>query len=272
MDYTELLDKVLNNVDKQLKVRHTVWFDVSREETTVFDNKIGGVPYFPKDMEYPKSKYSDMPLILLAQINFNTIPQIKYFPTTGILQFFIASDEVYGMNFDDLTKSDNFKVIYHKNIITDTSKLINKVYEPHQDGIPFVGEYKLTVFKEDDMVPDIYSYSFKESFIHNYNKLSNKPINSIYNLDDGTLEELYQRNTRGKVHIGGYPLFTQYDPREKEKYANYDIVLFELDSIYDKDTNIDIMWGDCGIGNFFITKDMLKNLKFNEVLYSWDCY
>jgi len=31
------------------------------------------------------------------------------------------------------------------------------------------------------------------------------------------------------------------------------------------------MWGDCGVGNFFINIEDLKNLDFSDVLYNWDC-
>ena len=33
----------------------------------------------------------------------------------------------------------------------------------------------------------------------------------------------------------------------------------------------EIMWGDCGVGNFFISSDDLKRLDFSRVLYTWDC-
>ena len=32
------------------------------------------------------------------------------------------------------------------------------------------------------------------------------------------------------------------------------------------------MWGDCGVGNFFINAEDLKRLDFSNVLYNWDCY
>lgn len=34
---------------------------------------------------------------------------------------------------------------------------------------------------------------------------------------------------------------------------------------------MDIMWGDCGVANFFIHPDDLKNKDFSKVLYNWDC-
>ena len=68
--------------------------------------------------------------------------------------------------------------------------------------------------------------------------------------------------------IGGYPYFTQDDPREEN--SPYDFLLFQLDSDYADEKDI-VMWGDAGTGNFFISSEKLKNLDFSDVLYNWDC-
>ena len=31
------------------------------------------------------------------------------------------------------------------------------------------------------------------------------------------------------------------------------------------------MWGDSGVANFFINKEDMKNKKFDNILYNWDC-
>lgn len=43
------------------------------------------------------------------------------------------------------------------------------------------------------------------------------------------------------------------------------ILLFQLDTVED------IMWGDSGVANFFISRDALKNKDFSKVYYNWDC-
>ncbi|MEG0366532.1 MAG: DUF1963 domain-containing protein, partial [Coprobacillus sp.] len=68
--------------------------------------------------------------------------------------------------------------------------------------------------------------------------------------------------------IGGYPYFTQYDPRESDMEEHQILLLqIDTDSIDDKE----IMWGDCGVGNFFITDNDLKSLDFSKVFFTWDC-
>ena len=66
--------------------------------------------------------------------------------------------------------------------------------------------------------------------------------------------------------IGGYPNFTQSDVR---KIGDYEILLLQIDS--EGTEKNEIMWGDCGIANFFIREKDLKELNFEKVIYNWDC-
>ena len=64
--------------------------------------------------------------------------------------------------------------------------------------------------------------------------------------------------------LGGYPYFTQEDPRSAEGME----LLLQLDS----DDSVNMMWGDVGVGNFFIAPEDLKRGDFSRVAYSWDCH
>ena len=44
-------------------------------------------------------------------------------------------------------------------------------------------------------------------------------------------------------------------------------LLFQMIS----DDDADIIWGDMGVGNFFIQPSALRNLDFSQVIYSYDC-
>ena len=80
--------------------------------------------------------------------------------------------------------------------------------------------------------------------------------------DDEVIESL---NCDGS-HVGGYPYFTQSDPREYEAaYQKCDTVLLQID------TDDEIMWGDSGVANFFIPAEDLAKKDFSRVLYNWDC-
>ena len=73
-----------------------------------------------------------------------------------------------------------------------------------------------------------------------------------------------------------YPFFVQTDPREEpSKLAGHTILLLQLDTddVVDGDgtTHPAIMWGDAGVGNFFIEPQRLVKLDFSNVAFTWDC-
>ena len=73
--------------------------------------------------------------------------------------------------------------------------------------------------------------------------------------------------------IGAYPTFTQWDPRNPEEKDAYGITLLQVESHWDNDSNSSgIMWGDSGVANFFINKEKLEHLNFEDVLFNWDCF
>lgn len=276
------IEKVLKRVNDFLPPMPAVKFSVVKEETGLFDSKIGGTPYFPKDMEYPRGKknvFEGQPLTLLAQLNFDELPSIPDFPTKGILQFFIAADDLYGMSSDygeGMTKQENFRVIYHETIITDVSKLLSADEIPKYSGddecyLPFTGEYKL-IAHEPELIPaNIWDFRFGDAFVKSYNEFTDEPIEDIWELDDDISDKLYDYADFPDAVIGGYPVFSQDDPRLNESLSDCDVLLFELASVYDKEKDIDIMWGDMGTGSFLISRDKLKALDFSRVLYNYDC-
>lgn len=267
------LDEVLAGVNKYCPPKPVVKFRVTKDATTIFDSKIGGVPYFPKTMEYPRGKSEDQPLVLLAQINLSNLPDLPDFPHEGILQFFIAGDDLYGMSVDGLDVQDDFRIIYHKEIISDISQLMTAEDIPQNSGedeiyLPFEGEYKLIAQAADPMPVTTSDYRFESAFVSSYNELHETPIKQIWDVDCNVLYD--DMDNFPDAIMGGYPMFVQADPRgSNDEYAVYDTVLFELDSVYGD--GIDISWGDGGTGTFLIAKDALLSCDFSKVLYNYDC-
>ena len=266
-----MLENILEQVDRVVEPKDIVGFAIKNEPTTIFDSKIGGIPYFPKDMEYPTC--NGTPMNLLAQLNFDKIPHLNGYPTTGILQFYIARDEVYGADFDDMITQKGYRIIYHKDIITDTSKLIEVQQDYNDDILPFRQPYLLVPHEVEKMYASDYDEDFNQVFVEYYNDTvidEDEMIDSVYDLSDQVIEdEIRGRNNRYYAWIGGNPIFAQSDPRYLNKYKSYKLLLFELDSIMSKD--VYIMWGDSGTGEFFISEENLKNLNFSNTMYNWDC-
>lgn len=216
---------------------------------SIFESKIGGLGYIPHDKDLPTDSNGNQ-LRLLAQIECDKI-QLDGFMKTGLLQFWILNDDVCGLDWDNPTNQDGFRVIYYSEIDKTITKeeIENKFVKNEFDD----DEYYFPVFHECGM-----SFEKSEDRYIDYDEIEE---------DDD--EESWEENSGHKV--GGYPYFTQHDPRPYiENGDNYDFLLFQLDtdSIDGKDV---VMWGDCGVGNFFINSEKLKKQDFSDVLYSWDC-
>ena len=124
--------------------------------------------------------------------------------------------------------------------------------------------------------PHLLSFAIKDEFpggmdIH-YEAFQNKyllPIAEQYpEIKEDLLFEIPYclENTGHK--IGGFAHFTQSDPRSftgsTEQLKEY-ILLLQIGG------DEEIMWGDGGVGNFFIHPDALRKKDFSQVMYNWDC-
>ena len=248
-------DKIEATIKPYIEIKLT-----DNNKPTWWQSKFGGLPYIPKGFEYPKS-FANEYLYLLAQINFAEVPHLEYFPDKGILQFYITADEeFYGADFDHPKTQDRFRVIYfadgdlkEDNLVTDFSflpSITNKWVMPFQGCCQVTFSKKLAPISPGDYQFDLFPLYEKD-----YQEIA---------------EEYWDKFSIDKHKIGGYPDFTQNDPREFcDRDEEPSILLFQIDS--DDSKTINICWGDVGIANFFIKKAHLKKLDFSDVLYNWDC-
>lgn len=272
------LDKVIDIIKENTKMTS---YKINVQETTdadIYTSKFGGIPYWNKNMEYPTdSKGNKLPL--LAQINFEKEGfQDDRLPKKGILQFFVATDIMNGMDYENLDKQKDWKVIYHEEIIKDISKEEIKALgiptstaldESKEEYYPFYNEYVLKFEKTNSYI----SYSrddFEEIVLDVLKEQFNENIEPGVSLYDYLPREQYYyivNNFNGYDHkLLGHPDFTQQDPRESEDLNYYDTLLLQIGS------EDGIMWGDCGVANFFINEKDLANRDFSKILYTWDCY
>ena len=282
----ERLDKLYAKIDEYVPPRMSVRLKPSRAKTTVFDSKMGGVPYLPKNMEYPKARegeFEGRPLFFLAQLNFGKLPKLEGFPTEGILQFFAGcvDDDIYGMEDWGSTDQNRFRIIYHENVITDAAQLYSEDDMPDfgdgEEFMPFTGEFLLNAEAAAParLTPCDYRFdnaafkAFKEVFDVNVDGMYGD--NGIYRVDEELGKALWETSAIG-TRMGGYPFFTQSDVRKEG--SPFDILLFQSDSENggtDDSWDDEICWGDAGVANFFISSEDLKKKDFSNVLYNWDC-
>ncbi|MEG4443648.1 YwqG family protein [Microcoleus sp. AT9_B5] len=241
----------------------------NNDQVNWWQSKFGGLPYLPKGFDYPKTadgKY----LFFLAQINFSEVPPLDGFPDRGILQFYIADDGVYGVDLgnsadeDNPTAEKNFKIIYFPQPDFQVENMItNYDFLPKPEAFPVEGCCSLQFTKKYAPISTS-DYKFTEQL--------GEEIDELF-LNDEIRDEYLEISSSFGHKIGGYPDFTQTDIREYsskcDREHKSDILLFQMDS--DCNDTVDIMWGDVGIGNFFIDELALRQLDFSKVLYNWDC-
>jgi len=282
------INEILKKIDENFPSKPMVKLVPSRSESElgVFESKLGGVPYMPADFEYPMGKsgiFKGRPLRLLAQLNFEKLPHIENFPEKGILQFFCSDDEedsAYGLDFDDPISQNGFRVLYHENIIADESSLMPKeklpVFTDNSGIFPFKGEFLLEAEAAEMCPISASDYHFENAVLEQWSKVTGKKYNSpgeADGLDYAKLwEKLYDIRACEHTCIGGYPFFTQTDSRDcSDKMRTYSVMLFQCSSSYEDNSEDEIMWGDMGVANFFITEEDLKKRDFSKVAYNWDC-
>lgn len=234
----------------------------------LFDSKVGGIGYVPRDAKIPEDSKGTQ-LRLLAQLGCAEIT-LEDFPHQGLLQFWILNDDVSGLNFDDNTLQDTFRVLYFKEpdrTVTEKEvrEKVQDLSSDEEDYFPVRGCYGLAFSAGTDTISSS-DYRFENCIKRLVRQDYPKEAESLLeNIDDFMDED---GNDWGGGHkIGGYPGFTQWDPRGEGDSHN--VLLFQLDS--DMGADWKILWGDCGIGNFFINWENLKNCDFRDVIYNWDC-
>lgn len=240
------------------------------------ESNFGGVPYIPHGGTIPTTK-DGRQLMFLAQINCAELPANNLYPAKGILQFWGFNDDLFGADLDNGLADETKRVLYYPVIedylpeeevrrIYDPQGDMDELYSPMKKGMPF----GLTFTLEEEGVA-AGDYRFGPLFLEKWNrKYPAFQANSIFDdvIPDEFGDYIYDENFSSGHKIGGYPFFTQTDPRE---YGNkeYTTLLLQIDSDFNKE--YEIMWGDVGVANFFATPRQLKMLDFSGVLYTWDC-
>lgn len=183
---------------------------------------------------WPEKKPFPEEMLFLAQINLEELPANKIFPEKGVLQFFIKDDEHAGLDGGQL-------VVLHDS--QDSFEIRETVVENTPILAPCIMKFN--------------SYLEAMSF-SDYRFPAN--VEEAYGIDDF--------NGYG-TKLLGYPGFCQEDPRSYSKeLRKYDALLLQLDGVADGY----MMWGDSGVGNFFINGEALRKHDFSDVFFTWDCY
>lgn len=252
----------------------------SSGEPGIFESKVGGTPYLPRDMAWPLDS-KGFQLQLLAQIDCAALTGLPDFPHTGLLQFFFGMDDVFGMDFDDQVSQKDFRVLYHETVdlsVTAEEVRDKKAAAPVPEGdlayyTPLYGAYGIRFAPAAVQHVTESDYRAWAMFLQKWNELHGTDFKTQWDYYQATKinHEFPAHEGKGPWHqLGGYAYFTQEDPRWSGDYDELDLLLFQLDSDGQGKQDL-VLWGDCGIANFFINREALKRRDFSKVLYNWDC-
>ena len=236
-------------------------------ELALTASKAGGVGYLPKSESYPVNE-DGQPMSLLAQINFSEMPATPMYPETGLLAFYIDTfDDLLGLDFDDQMNTAGFRVFYFEELDAEAYSreevaalfqvfAADERYGVVDKELKMAGELATQVLVNDSYpFEQVYGTEFYEYFEETFGDQADDQMDALFELE----------HTSGS-RLGGYPYFTQEDPRKYAEEVTHTELLFQLDSDFGS-----IMWGDSGVGNFFIAKEDLLNRDFSRVMYNWDC-
>lgn len=247
-------------------------------EATPAGSRVGGPAWLPDGTEWPVDREGKR-LAFLAQLDLGKLPALPDFPTHGLLQFFIGTDDVFGADFDR-PEAGSFKVLWHEDASVPGAMHENIVPggEMHEDYSPLSKEalakgFGLTgrayehkpgvdVWYVDRDLPDVMRKDEKYGFA---------VADAVYDYAD----EVQQSEPYEAHHMGGHPQFTQSDYRGVDGYRDVDRVLLNLWSQDGAgkpgEGRWEIIWGDAGQGQFTIRRKDLLERRFDRALYQWDC-
>ncbi|MBQ1735377.1 MAG: DUF1963 domain-containing protein [Lachnospiraceae bacterium] len=266
---------ILSEISRRTRKQYLRGEVVQAEGLSIFDTKAGGYPYWPTSIPFP-TNYRGEKLVLLAQINLEQVPRLSELPASGMLQFFIGADDSYGA-FGDMEKHE-YAVVYHATInrsVTLEDVLSLDIPTSLTKGIdfPVVGELGLRFELAEDCMGlcDCHFENLVKTVASDLgialpDKMDALSLVEFVVPTEKEVNEWFNRSSGDK--LGGYPYFTQEDPRVDDDDR---VLLFQLDSNYKRSLKNYILWGDCGVGNFFIHPDDLAAKNFDNVFFSWDC-
>ncbi|MDF7811877.1 YwqG family protein [Hymenobacter sp. YC55] len=215
-------------------------------------SKFRGLPHLPASVPYPLDN-ARKPMLLLAQINLQELPSNTFLPAAGLLQFYVATHDWYDM--------DQSAVLYlsPEQLQEEARQDYSFLPADHYDDSPIDCEHQLTFARAVE-----YGSAHDHRFGLEFNGLDSYEYAET--LPEAE-QKIFQQFLDGDGHkLGGYAAFTQGDPRENDSTSNQDVQLLQIDA------DEKIMFGDSGVAHFFIAEQALKEGRFEEAYFYWDCY
>ena len=283
MDYVKAAEAVYDEL-KAAHNKEVIYIKAEKvDDLSLEESKFGGFPFVPLGGAIPTNAEGSQ-LALLAQINCAQLPENNMYPSDGWLQVWCLEDEMYGFCSDTIQPETNQKVLYiPAGTQGEPLERVVAMYQPYgNEECPlwFVDEqgaiWGMRLSFTHGQQGITYSDGrFRDLFLDRWNKrYPEQAVENFYDLPDEIFENVVDIHDGSDCahQLGGYPYFTQYDPRyerDSTELTKYTEVLFQIDSQFD--TEWDLCWGDAGVRNLFISRENLEALDFSDLLYNFDC-
>lgn len=283
IDYVKAAEAVYDEL-KAAHNKEVIYIKAEKaDDLSLEESKFGGFPFVPLGGAIPTNAEGNQ-LALLAQINCAQLPENNMYPSDGWLQIWCLEDEMYGFWSDTIQPETNQKVLYiPAGTQGEPLERVVAMYQPYvSEDCPvwFINEqgaiWGMRLSFTHGQQGITYSDGrFRDLFLDRWNKrYPEQAVENFYDLPDEIFENVVDIHDGSDCahQLGGYPYFTQYDPRyerDSTELTKYTEVLFQIDSQFD--TEWDMCWGDAGVRNFFISREDLEALDFSDLLYNFDC-
>lgn len=273
---SERAKHIADEIIRRTTIEHYRLMLNEEREPSITSSKIGGLPYWPADMDYPVDERGKK-MLLVMQINCAELGLKAPLPTQGMIQWFISlnPERMYGCkgNYDE--DGTGFRVVYHENIGESATPAGVPTHDSIDEALtPVKRETAIDVIVEqtcmgvtDGHFNDIFFGIVKEITGADY---TGKVWYEYLDNEDCLFFEKELGMKRPRHQMLGYPHYTQEEARCH--IAIHDTLLFQLDSQYSTiDNKALVMWGDMGSGFIFVNHDDLSARDFSHAYYCWDC-
>lgn len=253
----ERLEEVIELLKKETE-KNCYKIEIVKGTPSILDDKLGGWPYLPVGEIYPKDK-NGRALSLLLQINLKNI-DLPNFPKKGIFEVFTNNDWPCKYSIKLFEEGKEYQTEF-----------------PELDyEFPFISKPLKIVLNKDKAYMSLNDYRIDSVLCPIIQKVYGIKVKSLLDFldtfedDNGGdwYEGLNQSLNHHKMTLGGYPDFTQSDPRESMRIKK-DECLFKIDSGIERTKSIQI--GDSGIIFGLISATDLENINLKKALVDWDC-
>ncbi|KAB7707181.1 DUF1963 domain-containing protein [Bacillus aerolatus] len=214
-------------------------------------SKFGGAPDLPESLAYPE--YKNIPLNFIGQVNLAELAALAFdgnpLPQEGILYFFYYDnwEEDDDVVFGEPDQKDGWRVLYWDG---DTAQL--RLVERAKVSYP---QCKMA-FSIQDKLPYIFleTDEDEEKFeeLHDEWHLSEESEHQMLGLPVSVQGEVFEE-------------VCDYVGAEEDEM----VLLLQVDS---DEENLDVMWGDCGMIYYCISKRDLAEKRFDRSWFSFQCH